>query len=228
MSEFDEIAKSQQAFYSTLYRQHGFSPEAVGSEVQSYKELRYEKLSKVFGTDANFTLHDIGMGLGHYYEFLKSNYLDRNIVYSGSDVVEDFVTFCRRQYPECEFHHRDVSRENTTATYDYVVLAGTFYHKETNTTEEWWSFVERMLQSAFWMANRGIAVNMNTQFCDYFRDELFYCDIPRLLDLVSSRMSRFFTIDHAYPLYEFTLCVYKPAIVRQAYPHSDFDKWFRP
>ncbi|HEO69916.1 MAG TPA: hypothetical protein ENN80_01535, partial [Candidatus Hydrogenedentes bacterium] len=125
---FSDPAKGQADFYGAMYAEQKFSPQAVASGQQIYKDLRFQRLSRVFESVLAFSLHDVGMGLGHYYEYLKKNFPDRKIAYSGSEVVEDFYDHCRRQYPECTFFLRDFSAEEIEESYDYVVFGGTFYH----------------------------------------------------------------------------------------------------
>ena len=227
MRTVDEIRKSQSAYYNGLFASYGPTVDAVASGKQVYKDLRYEKLSQVFQYDTELTLHDVGFGLGHYYEFLKARFPDKTIVYSGSEVVPEFVTYCVTHYPTCVFHERDLAQQAFADRYDYLVFGGTFYHLAGTPREMFGEYAKRALLNAFGMCRRGIAFNFLTGFCDYFYDHLYYAVVSEAVTFVAENLSRFFTLDHAYPLYEFTMCVYKESYVASRYPGEEFDKYVR-
>ncbi len=223
----ESIKKSQADYYGDLFKKFNFSPEAVASGKQIYKDLRYEKLSKVFDGDGCFSLHDVGMGLGHYHEYLLQKFPEKNIQYSGSEVVEDFYTFCKEKYPDRQFYLRDLSASAPDDRYDYLVFGGTFYHMCGIPRKDWEKYIFKMIRNAFTMAKKGIAFNFITEFCDFYEKELYYCNIQKLLNFITDDLSRFFIIDHAYPLYELTMYVYKEAIVKDRYPEQDFQKYYK-
>lgn len=221
------IKKSQIEYYGGLYKKHGYSPEAVASGKQIYKDLRYRKLSRLFGQDRSFSLHDVGMGLGHYFEFLRAHYDRRAIDYSGTEVVEDFYTYCREKYPDKKFYLRDLSLQAGPDTYDYLVLGGVFYHPCGISRRDWEKYLFRMIRNVFPMAKKGIAFNLITEFCDFYEKDLYYCHVSKLLAFLADDVSRFFLVDHTYPLYELTVYVYKEEVVRGDYPEQEYDKYFR-
>lgn len=223
----EDVAGAQKAYYGALYHKYGAGVDAVASSKQIYKDLRYERLSRVFGEDRELTVHEIGCGLGHYYEYLASRFPDRKIAYSGSEVTPEFVAACREKFPQCQFFLRDVTSEPCDERYDYVVLPGVFYHLVSADAAAFFEYCKTLLDRAFLMCRRAIAVNFVTGFCDYFRDDLFYCDVKGLLEFVTCELSRFFVLDHAYPLYEFTLHIFKPEYVRSLHPAGEFEKYHR-
>lgn len=227
IEKMDKVAKSQSDYYGRLFKKHGYSPAAVASVKQIYKNLRYSKLSGIFKNDKDFSIHDIGMGLGHYYEYLKKNFLDRKIVYSGSEVVKKFVDFCENKYPANMFYYRDISAKKYKEKYDYLIFAGTFYHPYNNTKAEWEKFMFRIISNAFKMAKKGVAFNCITEFCDYYDHDLYYCNISKLVKFINNNLSRFFTIEHDYALYEFTVFVYNSNFIKNKYPEIEYQKYFK-
>lgn len=201
--------------------------DAVASANQAYKDLRFAKISEVFAQDRELSLHEIGCGLGHYYEFLKKHEQDKEIVYSGSDVTEAFVSACREAYPECSFALRDILTEEPSDRYDYVVLPGVFYHLAGVEPAVYYEYVKSMLRMAYSMCKRGMAVNLITKQCEFFREDLFYCQAGEMLDFALRELSRFAAIDHSYALYEFTLRVYAPQYIEAQHPDPAFAKYFR-
>lgn len=227
MSELKKVAESQEKYYGDLFNQHGAGVDAVASGKQIYKDLRYKKLSKLFEEDDNFTVHDVGHGVGHYYEYLRLQFPEKKFVYSGSEITGSFVEHCKKEYPEMQFFHRDLAEKAFEDKYDYLVFGGTFYHKVDVNDEDFIKFTESILANAFKMANKGISFNFISEHVDYRYPDLFYGEIERVTRFVVKNLSRFFTIDHAYPLYEFTVCVYQESHIASQYTSEHFKKYFK-
>lgn len=223
----ENVSARQAAYYGDLYERHGSSVDAVASASQAFKEERYERLTRVFGDDPSFTIHDVGCGLGHLYEFIRHRYPSRAIEYSGSEITPGFVDHCQRHYPDLSFELRDLSVSSFPEKYDYLIFAGTFYHLANSNEDEFRDFIRRMLSNGFACANKGIAFNLITSHVDYRLPDLYYADLGDLTTFIARKLSRFFTVDHASPLFEYTVCVYKPAFVRKLNSNSGFDKYFR-
>ena len=75
----ENITSRQAGYYGRLYDEHGDNVDSVASAKQIYKDLRYEKLAEVFAGDSNFSIYDIGFGLGHFREFLTTRFPDKTI-----------------------------------------------------------------------------------------------------------------------------------------------------
>ena len=224
-----DITKKQNKFYSDLLKEKGFGVDAVASKHQTYKELRYDKLSQVFRNDNNsFSLHDVGFGLGHYYEFLKKKcHNNRSFTYSGSEVTTRFVEESAKLYPECNFICRDIAEQPYDDHYDYLIFAGTFYHLIDTTEKDFTKYIEALLTNAFIMCDRGLAFNFITSYVEYKKPGLFYGDIQEIINFIVKKLSRFFTIDHSYPLYEYTICVYKEDYIHTLHPDELYEKYFK-
>jgi hypothetical protein len=187
--------------------------------------LRYKKLAKLFSDDVKFSVHDVGFGLAHFLEFIQQELPGRHIVYSGSEVTEKFVNYCKEHYPEIDFKFRDLAAGPFEDNYDYLVFGGTFYHLAGVPADQFQNYAFSVIENAFSMSRRGISFNLITEYVDYRRDDLFYCSMSDLLDFINSRLSRFFTIHHDYPLYEYTVCVYKETYVANKYRDPSFKKY---
>lgn len=224
---FNKISKTQIDYYEKQFLKYGYSSEAVGSENPITKKLRYEKLSSMFLEVNNFSIHDIGHGLGHYYQYLKETFPGKKFSYSGSEVCPQFTSFCQERYPECSFYLRDLSEKAFPEKYDYIVFGGTFYHIENNREEDWKYFIESIIKNAFVSSTKAVAFNFITEYCDYFQPGLFYCKVDYITDYIVKNLSRFFTIDHAYPLYEYTLTVYHQDPIKQRYSEHEFRRYFK-
>lgn len=223
------VSFKQAAYYGRLLEKHGPGVEAVASGQQIYKDLRYKKLSNIFSSDIGDSLivHDVGCGLGHLYEYLKDTFPEKNIVYSGSEVTPKFVKTCRKNYPEIRFYLRDLYTGPFHEAYDYLMFGGTFYHLAGSSAHDFESFVHQMLCNGFASCRKGMAFNLITGYVDYHQEDLFYCDLPKLINFIVKNLSRFFTIDHATPLYEYTVCVFHEKYIADNYKETAFLKYFK-
>ena len=227
MSNFKKIAKSQEKYYGDLFDKHGTGVDAVASGKQIYKDLRFKKLSAIFEDDDNFSIHDVGFGVGHYLDYITKKYPRLHIDYSGSEVTKRFVGHCQDKYPDKQFYHRDLSSSSFNEKYDYLVFGGTFYHKVDCSDEEFEAFVFRILKNTFKMSNKGIAFNFITDFVDYKYPDLYYAKLDKISDFVVNNLSRYFKIDHGYPLYEFTVHVFQENHIKQQFEDDEFKKYFK-
>lgn len=227
MSKSEDVSKKQEDYYGSLFQKHGAGVDAVASGEQVYKDLRYEKLSAVFADDRDFSIHDVGFGLGHYYEYMKHTRPGLAFTYSGSEVTRSFVDHCQKAYPDLSFFHRDLAKKAFEEKYDYLIFGGTFYHKVDTPDADFEEFIFSILQNAFAMARKGISFNFITDFVDYRYEDLYYAKIAAISKFVRHNLSRFFTIDHSSPLFEFTVSVYTEDHISEKYPDKAFHKYFK-
>jgi cyclopropane fatty-acyl-phospholipid synthase-like methyltransferase len=222
------IADEQRRFYEDLYARHGNSPRSLAYRDRETQYERFERLCRLFEREReSFTIHEVGCGLGHLGEFLERRYPEA--VYSGSDISPKFVEHCRNRFPDREFHLRDVSAGPVDERYDFLATSGLFNPRLQTPPAEWQRFVFTILEAMYRMAIKGLAVNFLTTYHDpdHASADMHYQDPRELSDFVVSRLSRHFSLDAAGPLYEYTLCVYRPEYVRSFYEDAAFARYFR-
>jgi trans-aconitate methyltransferase len=106
-------------------------------------------LCKSFSSDNNFTLHDVGCGLGHFNNYIKCNYPNINFEYSGFDVVNEFVSYYLEHFPTSKFYNHDLSLESFPEIYDYMVIGGVFYRLYDTSVTEFSHFMKNSLMNGF-------------------------------------------------------------------------------
>ena len=72
----------------------------VGWGSRKTQVLRFENIYKYFNKD-NFSVLDVGCGLGDFYKFLKKKKI--KFKYSGIDINEDFINICKKKYKKANF-----------------------------------------------------------------------------------------------------------------------------
>ena len=92
---------------------------------------------------------------------------------------------------------------------DYAVASGVLNVKQQAGDAEWASYVRETIADLAALGTRGFAFNALTLYSDAEkrRPDLYYADPLELFDHCKRTYSRFVTLLHDYPLYEFTILV---------------------
>lgn len=222
------IAKDQEVYFSSLFKDFGDSPQAVSSESDEHKLLRYRLLSEVFGDEEDFSVHDVGMGLGHFLRFLINEKPNLRAKYSGTDIVPEYYEYCKMMYPDNRFYLRNIEESaiGKDEAYDFVILSGVFHQMRSARHKDWTNYMENLVSRSFELSRCGVAFNVPSAFSDFYRPGVFYADIGKICDFINKDLSRFFDVKHAYALFEATFFVYKESYVRKRYKGEGFQKYF--
>lgn len=223
----EHIREAQQQHYRGLLQRYAGTPMAVSSESAAHKRLRFDQIAKVFGDDDSFSLHDVSMGLGAFGSYLSDNHQDRNIDYSGSETLPEFVEGSRQIHPSSEFFCRDITEQPGSEIYDYVILSGVFHQRRETSISDWEKFSRQLLRNSYAMCRRGLAFNFISPFVDFYQTEVYYANLPRVLQFVSEELSRFFVVNHSYALFEFTVLVYREGVIAERDSAPEFRKYFK-
>lgn len=223
------LVDTQKKFYADLFAQHGDDPRSLSWRDSETQHERFARITKLFDREqGSFTVHEIGCGLGHFGDFLAEHH--PRALYSGSDILPEFVTASQKRFPESEFFERDVSASLPKQKYDFVTLSGTFNLRLQTPVDPWKLFITNMLGAMYKMCTKGIAANFLSTCADaaLMQNHLHYQSAAELIDHVSHHLSRHYELDHAGPFFEYTLRVYRPAYVRSCHPSQAFAKYFKP
>jgi len=77
------------------------------------------------------------------------------------------------------------------------------------------------------MCKKGIAFNFISPFVDYYQTEVYYSNLPKIINFINDKLSRFFVIKHNYALYEYTVYVYREEYIKLLHPELEFQKYFK-
>lgn len=203
------ILDSVEAYYTGKLRAHGPTPRGVDWNSAESQALRFEQLLRLVEGAGTFSVLDYGCGYGALLDHLRaSGFRGR---YVGYDLSAEMVAEGRRR-----------SAGDRAATFttdagslgpeDYAVASGIFSVRLHHGDAEWAAYVEETLGRLARLGRRGFAFNALSRYCDEERKraDLFYADPLWLFDLCKTRFSRFVTLLHDYPLFEFTILVRTP------------------
>lgn len=221
------VRLSQERHYRGLLEKHAGTPMAVSSESAAHKRLRFDQIAKVFGDDESFSLHDVGMGLGAFGSYLGEKHPHRKISYSGSEILPEFVEGARAAHPSSTFFCRDIAERPGEEAYDYVILSGVFHQRRDTSIPDWEKFSRMILKNAWSMCRKGLAFNFISPFVDFYQTEVYYANLPRLMQFVVEELSRFFIVNHSYALFEFTMLIYREGVIAARDDDPEFRKYFK-
>lgn len=225
-----KVEESQKSFYQGKFKKFYDSPKALSWNNKKSQYLRFQKISELFKYENSetFSVHEIGCGLAHFKEYLDE--MKYNCIYSGSDILPEFIESNKKKYPDCYFSTQNINIyydkiDDKIKGEDYYCLSGTFHTKEDNSVQDWESFVFKSITNMFKMAKKGISFNFLTVYSDFYDEKLYYSDPKIIMEWCIKNLSRFTSISHDIPLYEFFVYVYKDEYIKERFP--DFKKYFR-
>jgi methyltransferase family protein len=204
-----DILRDVSAYYTARAFEHGPTPRGVDWNSRESQVLRFSQLTKLLPNDSDFfTITDSGCGYGAYYDFLKSSF--PSFRYVGYDISEKMIQQAVQLHPsneECSW----ISDEALLQKTDYLVASGIFNVKLTYSDQEWREYVWKTLHRMNELNLKGMAFNMLTSYSDEHRKrvDLYYADPSSFFDYCKRNFSRYVTLLHDYPLYEFTILVRK-------------------
>ena len=196
------------AHYERQLKKHGPTARGMDWKDSDSQRLRFEVLTE--GLDlAGSTVHEVGAGAGHFYDFL----LDRvgEVVYSGSDLSAEMIEAAKQRHPRANFEQRDVLDEAVAERYDFVFCSGLFHVSLGCPDSDWQQFVEAAVSRMYEMCNVAIGFNMMSDRVDYRSDGLYYSDPDEMRLFCHQRFGAEVGLRQDYPLYEYTVHVSKQA-----------------
>jgi hypothetical protein len=173
----------------------------------------------------NITFHDLGCGSCDMYEYISKNNIKMR--YSGTEIIQEMIDYAKFKYPGIELFNRDILNDNINDKYDIVVFSGGLYLPGSIPRLEWKEFVYEIIKKMWNMSNIGISFNLLTTYSDYKQNHLFYVDPREMFDFCLNNFSRFVKLDHAYPLYEWSISVFNQDYISNKYNEPELKKYFK-
>ena len=214
MTSGDEIQnalRGVESLYTSNMAEHGVSSRSVGWPDPVAQRLRFEKLADLLDGDEGGprTINDWGCGYGAMFAFLDQRpgfTLER---YYGYDLSQEMLDAAQTHVPDARaewIHSSEISHE-----VDYSFVSGTFNVRMDSSDAAWTSYVESVLRELHARSRRGFAFNLLTSYVDWRKEDLFYADPAAFFGFCKRELSRYVTLVHDYPLYEWTILVRRDA-----------------
>jgi len=210
----DEITTAQQRHYHGTFRKFGAEARGVDWGPEEGARLRYDNMLAVLAHDRHDrpetpSLLDVGCGYGGLLTHAGKRGTRLN--YTGIDVVADMIEHARASIPEGTFREQDLFDLPGEQRFDYVVCNGILTQKLSASLREMDRHAQRLIRTMFDHARRGIAFNVMTTKVNFMAENLYYRHPGELMSWCLAEVTSKVVLDHAYPLYEYTLYLYQEA-----------------
>ena len=193
--------------YDERLAKYGDDIRTLGSGTEERRRLRFQVLREI-GITPGCAVLDVGCGFGDFFGYLSGEGVA--VDYRGIDINPRLLEIAQRKYPQARFIAGEFAQHNVEPV-DFVVASGTF--NLAMRTIDNYEYVRRALDKAMAVARRGVAMDFQTSYVDFKRDDVFYYQPERLLSIAKTLTKRV-ALRHDYPLYEFCL-----------YLFPDFEGW---
>jgi SAM-dependent methyltransferase len=200
------LAQQARQYYEGKLADHGATARGADWSSEASQLLRFHELSRIFDGNQSATVNDYGCGWGAMAGYLRE--MGHTGAYCGFDISERMIEAARARYgslPDCTFESDRAAVQPAM----YTVASGIFNVKQDAPNDEWRQYVLDTAADLARLSTRGFAFNALTTYSDpeKRRADLYYADPTELFDYFKRHVSRFVTLIHDTPLYEFTLIV---------------------
>ena len=202
----DTLREQARAYYEARLRAHGATPAGMDWNSQASQELRFGQLARLWEGDAEASIVDYGCGYAALASYLRDRgHRGQYLGYDVSAAMIDAAGAHVGSLGGCQV----TSQRDALRPLDYAVASGVLNVKQQAGEAEWAAYVRATIADLAALGTRGFAFNALTLYsdADKRRPDLYYADPLELFDHCKRTYSRFVTLLHDYPLYEFTILV---------------------
>lgn len=207
----NNVTQKLHEHYSKTFELNGANSRGVDWGDDEQKLLvRYKKMSALFLENTiknDFSLLDVGCGFGGLLEYLLSHGVELD--YIGVDIVEGMVEYAKLKQPSAKFICADILDFDLTRKFDFVICNGILTQKLDVPGLQMDRFAQKLIKKMFDLCEKGIAFNVMSTKVNFFSNNLYYRNPAELLSWCMSEITPYVKLDHSYPLYEYTLYLYR-------------------
>ena len=187
--------------YQGRYDEIGHDVRTLGWHAQEDQWLRFKVLCDIADL-SGASVCDVGCGYGDLATYLKSRFAD--VSYTGVDIAPLFLERARELHPEHEFFCVDILEEEFDRRADYFVLSGAMNFR----VDDNMKLTTGMIRKMFELADKGVAINFLSTYVNYEKPHNFHHS-PEEMFAFARTLTKWVALRHDYPLWEFTLYLYK-------------------
>ncbi len=206
--DFENIVESLKNHFDERIKLYGAGLQSVDWKSRTAQYNRFRELLKVVDFSQPFSIIDYGCGDGELIRFLQS--MNADFQYFGFDVSTQMVEAARKEFAASKNCLFSTQIEDFPMA-DYTVASGIFNLKFDADDEDWKEYIEATIIKMNALSYKGFAFNALTSYSDveFRRADLFYADPLYWFDFCKRNVSRFVSLLHDYPEYDFTIIVRK-------------------
>ena len=203
-----EILDKVNSYYTAKIIENGRTPQGVDWNSQESQYLRFEVLASVIDGKEPFSVLDYGCGFGSMLDFYKSKY--ENFEFLGYDISEEMIKSAVESHSEAK-NAKWFTAIDEVPNVQYTIASGIFNVRLKSSDADWLQYILDILHTMNKKSEKGFSFNMLTKYSDaeFMKDYLYYADPLFIFDYCKKNFSKYVTLKHDYPLYEFTITVKK-------------------
>lgn len=187
-----------------------FGPNFRGMDWPNEVDLktRFRVMTSIIPGSGQFSLLDLGCGVGLLLDYLQSSKeLDR-LDYLGVDLSSKMIEAAKVRHPNQKFQSRDLlTNPFSNQSVDYIIMNGLLTEKQTLSQTQMIQFAKEILGRAFESCKFGMAFNIMSPHVDWKREDLFHWELDQVVSFLRSSCSPHIRIYLDYGLYEYTVHV---------------------
>jgi trans-aconitate methyltransferase len=164
------------------------------------QQLRFRVLCDVADL-RGASICDVGCGLGDLVDYLQARFGE--VSYTGIDISPSLVRKAAELHPDREFVCMNMA-EAPLPTADYFLLSGALNFRVHDNE----ALTQAMLRKMFAAARRGVAANFLSTYVNFQRPHNYHHS-PEAVFSFARTLTRWVTLRHDYPLWEFSIYLYK-------------------
>lgn len=211
MKEIKKIENDLVNYYSQKGEGNYFNAVSVGWKDKNAQRIRFEQICRALSDKDNFSINDLGCGLGHFFEYLNENNF-ANFTYAGYDHLQEMVNGANilySMYDNVSFFKINSSEELNLA--DFTIASGIFNLKFQMSDIEWIEYIKSTLKLMSKKSTKGVVFNILSSYSDieYQKQELFYADPCYFFDFCKREISSNVSLFHDYNQFDFTIAIIK-------------------
>jgi SAM-dependent methyltransferase len=196
--------------YTKSLENHGLEPKSVGWRDEVSQLLRFEKLIQVIDLGSGnegITVNDWGCGYGAMFSYLDKILGKDLIHYYGYDISDGMLAAASHFVKDRRVEW--IKSSEITHEADYSFASGTFNVRLEANEAIWTAYIKEKLLNLGCRSVRGFGFNLLSTYVDWKQDNLYYGDPFIFFDFCKQNISRYVSLLHDYPLYEWTILVRK-------------------
>ena len=191
------------SLYEDRYAQMGYDVRTLGWRGKDDQELRFKVLCDIADLSGS-SVCDVGCGFGDLLPYLRTHFAD--ITYTGIDISPSLVHKARELHPEVDFHCLDMLQDDFAQRFDFFLLSGALNFRVADN----WQLTCELLSRMFALADKGVAANFLTSYVNFERPHNYHHS-PEQMFAWARTLTKYVTLRHDYPLWEFTVHLYNEA-----------------
>ena len=221
------IVNLQKKLYQENFLVHGDTPRGTFQNNKITIQERHKHLIENLlpFLPLKFSLCDLGSGTCDLHAYLLKKGIQHN--YTGLEIVPEMRKKAQKKFPYIRILGSNILSKSFVEKFDVLVASGTFNLRKGTNPKVWEKYTLAIINKMFSLAKVGIAYNALTKYSEFYNDNLHYMSPEKSIFHCQKKLSRFYCLSTIWPLYEFTMTIIKPKIVRVKYSRNEFVKYLK-